>query len=220
VAASLLLKARELWRRNGEGDLWRPPFWPVSLAALFWPALLTALVGMVLFLGLRPGATSPQPRLPAPLAPVEPASSAAPAPPAAPAGSESSGGSIASPPSPSLSPSPPLPETATETPSDPVAPALPDPDPLLLALGEEGESDPLILMALADPGRSQLRLAIDPAFGALKADARQERAERWRVRSQELGFEHLDLHDGGGRVLGRSALVGSGMILLDPALPP
>ena len=214
MAASLVLKARELWRRNGEGDLWRPPFWPMSLAALFWPALLMALVGMVLFLGLRLGATTPQPRLPAPLTSVEPASSAAPA------GSESSGGSIAAPPPPPLPPPPPPLETATEPPSDPVAPALPDPDPLLLALGEEGESDPLILTALGDPGRSQLRLAIDPAFGALKADARQERAERWRVRSQELGFEHLDLHDGGGRVLGRSALVGSGMILLDPALPP
>ncbi|HYP04143.1 MAG TPA: hypothetical protein VER57_06285, partial [Cyanobium sp.] len=79
VAASLVLKARELWRRNGEGDLWRPPFWPMSLAALFWPALLMALVGMVLFLGLRLGATTPQPRVPAPLKSAEPASSAAPA---------------------------------------------------------------------------------------------------------------------------------------------
>jgi hypothetical protein len=99
------------------------------------------------------------------------------------------------------------------------AAAQPDPDPLLLALGG-GESDSLILTALADPARSQLRLGLDPSFAALTAAARQKRAERWQARSQELGFEHLDLRDGAGRLLGRSALVGSGMILLDPTPPP
>jgi hypothetical protein len=160
------------------------------MGALFWPALLTVLVGMAVFLSLRPGPTRLQPGVPAPLAPAEPP---------------------ASPPAPQ--------ELPTEPPPDPVAAALPDPDPLLLAMGE-GESDPLILTALADPARSQLRLGLDPSFAALKAAARQERAERWLARSQELGFEHLDLRDGGGRLLGRSALVGSGMILLDSTPPP
>jgi len=195
VAASLVLKARELWRRNGEGDLWRPPFWPRSLGALFWPALLSALVGMVVFLSLRSGPTRLQSGVPAPLAPAAPAAPAEPP---------------ASPPAPQ--------ELPSEPPPDPVAVALPDPDPLLLAIGE-GESDPLILTALADPARSELRLGLEPSFGALTAADQQARAEHWLARSQELGFEHLDLRDGSGRLLGRSALVGSGMILLDSTLP-
>jgi len=44
------LKARELWRRNGEGSLALPGFWPRSLAALFWP-LLVAL-GLALLVAL------------------------------------------------------------------------------------------------------------------------------------------------------------------------
>jgi hypothetical protein len=91
---------------------------------------------------------------------------------------------------------------------------VPEPDPLLVQLGQ-GEPDPLLLSALADPARSQLALRLDAAFGSLSTAERQARAQRWWQRSQELGFEHLELRDGGGRLLGRTALVGSGMILLE-----
>jgi hypothetical protein len=40
VLASLRLRIQELWRRNGEGDLSVPGFWPQALAPLFWPLLL------------------------------------------------------------------------------------------------------------------------------------------------------------------------------------
>jgi len=44
VIASIGLRLRELWRRNGEGDLPRPAAWPASLAPLFWPLLLALVV--------------------------------------------------------------------------------------------------------------------------------------------------------------------------------
>ena len=42
VAADSRLRLQELWRRNGEGDLRRPGWWPRDLAPLFWPLLLAA----------------------------------------------------------------------------------------------------------------------------------------------------------------------------------
>ena len=47
-----MLKLRELVRRNREGDLSVPGFWPHSLAAFFWPLLLAlglAVVGGLVF---------------------------------------------------------------------------------------------------------------------------------------------------------------------------
>jgi hypothetical protein len=44
VLASVGLRLRELWRRNGEGDLPRPGAWPASLAPLFWPLLLALVL--------------------------------------------------------------------------------------------------------------------------------------------------------------------------------
>ena len=47
VVASSGLKLRELWRRNREGDLSVPGFWPASLASLFWPLLLALGLALV-----------------------------------------------------------------------------------------------------------------------------------------------------------------------------
>jgi hypothetical protein len=44
VAADSRLRLRELWRRNGEGDLRRPGWWPRDLAPVFWPLLLAAVL--------------------------------------------------------------------------------------------------------------------------------------------------------------------------------
>lgn len=41
VVASLRLRLREFWRRNRQGDLARPGFWPRDLAPLYWPLLLS-----------------------------------------------------------------------------------------------------------------------------------------------------------------------------------
>ena len=55
VVAAGSLKAREIWRRNGEGSLVRPPFWPSSRASLFWPSLLGLVLAIALALGLGLG---------------------------------------------------------------------------------------------------------------------------------------------------------------------
>lgn len=66
VLAAVALKLRELWRRNRQGSLPLPGFWPRSLAALFWPLLLgLALLPLALLLTLAlptarpPGADQP-----------------------------------------------------------------------------------------------------------------------------------------------------------------
>ena len=46
VVASLRLRFQELWRRNWQGDLTRPGFWPRDLAPLYWPLLLSC--GLIL----------------------------------------------------------------------------------------------------------------------------------------------------------------------------
>ena len=60
VGADLVLRWRELWRRNRQGQLPCPRFWPASMAASFWPLALVlalALLGSCLWLGARPGAS-------------------------------------------------------------------------------------------------------------------------------------------------------------------
>jgi len=75
VLADAQLRLRELWRRNGEGGLWRPGWWPRDLAALFWPialgagsALLLALLagGLALLLKALPAAVAPDSAPPTP----------------------------------------------------------------------------------------------------------------------------------------------------------
>ena len=52
LLADLQLRAQELWRRNGEGDLSVPGFWPRNLASIFWPVVLVLVVAVPLA-GLR-----------------------------------------------------------------------------------------------------------------------------------------------------------------------
>ena len=40
MAADLRLRGQELWRRNREGELSVPGFWPRDLAPSFWPPVL------------------------------------------------------------------------------------------------------------------------------------------------------------------------------------
>ena len=57
-----MLKLRELVRRNREGDLSVPGFWPQALAAFFWPVLLAlglAVVACLLTLLIKTGFSSP-----------------------------------------------------------------------------------------------------------------------------------------------------------------
>jgi hypothetical protein len=59
-------------------------------------------------------------------------------------------------------------------------------------------------------------LTAAPSYAALAPAKRQERAEAWWRQGQELGYERLELRDGRGRLLARSALVGEGLVLFEP----
>ncbi|MEB3157427.1 MAG: hypothetical protein VKO26_08345, partial [Cyanobacteriota bacterium] len=48
VSADLRLTLRRLWRRNREGELPCPGFWPAALAGWFWPLALLLLVAIAI----------------------------------------------------------------------------------------------------------------------------------------------------------------------------
>lgn len=242
VAASLVLRARELWRRNGSADLPRPAAWPRRWAALFWPLVLVgALLLLLLAIGRLAGLGSSRPALPTPL----PAPSVATGPAVdGPAGAGAADGeepmdavtegvppSVQSLPE-ALSPAPGSPSepspSAAATPSEapPEAPsaapteapsAAPELvlDPLLELLAEGG-SEGLIVAARPRPEQGRLELELDGvAFLALPFPQRQSQADLWQQRAAELGYDALDLVEAaGGRLLGHQARVGRGMILL------
>ena len=210
MAADLRLRLQEVWRRNREGDLSVPGFWPQALAPWFWPLLMVLLLGLVLLLpgrftrsraGTPPPDVRTVPSSELPSAPVSPAASTAvtrsPAFEASPA---------------ELPPVPvPVPvETVAEQP--PVVPPL---DPLLeLLLGPDAPSQ-LLVSARPDGQALQLVLELSDRWSALPLAMRKQLAEDWQHRSSELGYEQLRLVDAADRLLGRSARVGVGMILYD-----
>jgi hypothetical protein len=189
-----------------------PGFWPQGLAPLFWPLLLAALLALLLALagqarrgmshrGARP---DPGPAVPvvAPAAPMAPS--------AVPSGDL-----------PAPTPSAPPPGPAPAPVADAAAVAEPEPPPVLeldplLALLAEDDPDHLIASAHPKPAEGRLVLTMAPAYAGLAPASRGRWAERWQQRSLALGYERLELVDSRQRLLARSALVGSGMILLDP----
>lgn len=213
VVATLRLRLQELWRRNRQGDLSVPGFWPQDLAPLFWPLLLAlglaALAALPMGLGrLLPERAQPVPEQPeklltTPLPQARPTAEPEPIPPAEP--SAELAAEIQA--KPVL-----LPEPEPQPESEPPPLAL---DPLLALLNED---DPRHLIASAhpEPGAGLLQLQIGEAFAQLPQGERRTEAEHWLERSQALGYERLELVDGAGRLVGRQALVGSGMILLEP----
>ncbi len=201
MAADLRLRLQEVWRRNREGDLSVPGFWPQALAPWFWPVLLVLLLGVLLLLPgrfTRSRADTPPPdvrTVPSSELPSAPVST--------------------SPASPAELPPPPVPvpvpvETVAEQP--PVVPPL---DPLLeLLLGPDAPSQ-LLVSARPDGQALQLVLELSDRWSALPLAMRKQLAEDWQQRSSELGYEQLRLVDAADRLLGRSARVGVGMILYD-----
>jgi hypothetical protein len=191
VAADLRLRLQRLLRLNREGALPRPPFWPPSLAAAFWPLLLLLLLLLLLPLLLPFG-----PRLERP-------------PPAVPGSSVQE---VREERPPDLPPD--LPQQAPEpVPEDPPQPVsreppqpLPEPADPLRASFEAEDPTGLILALRPDAAAGRLVLEVASSPG-------RERAERWAARARDLGYDQLELRTPGGRLLGRQALVGEGMIL-------
>ena len=219
VLASLGLSARELWRRNRQGDLPRPSFWPVAMAPLYWPVL--GLLGLLLAVGLVLGVptllarTSRSIEGPAPLSMPENLPNSDLSAPASPelsvARQPAAEGDQAPVQRPSQLP-PPLPAQPVEALAD-------EPDqPLLAELGMEDRLK-LLTAARAEPGAGRLVLVVTASWMGLEPAERQRQADAWQDRAQALGYERLVLEDGQGGVLARAARVGSGMILLAPPLP-
>jgi len=211
VVADTGLRLRESVRRNGEGSLWRPRWWPADLAPLFWPLLLALALAALVALGV--GLARLRPALPVAVAPVPEPVAVAPS-------------------QPELQPAPqpePEPEPAAERVADPQVatsqaaeppeetpelepPAPPPPDPLVLLLQRPG-ADGLIRSAVGDVEASSLSLQLAPAFPALAPREQQRRATLWLGWARDLGYDHLELRDSRAGLLARDALVGDGMIL-------
>lgn len=212
LLASLRLRLWELGRRNRQGDLWRPVFWPQRGAAWFWPLLLALAVGLLVLVGVGLARRGE----------LEGAGD--------PGGGGSGSGGL--PPAPqAIASRPPSVETASPETASPetAAPQSVPPEtlardsvahaaepPMPLAGLSDTPGAELLVEAAADPARALLQLRVTPAFGQLSEPLRRERLEGWWQRAQELGYERLELRESGEGLLARSALVGRGLVLYEP----
>ena len=208
--ADLQLRAQELWRRNGEGDLSIPGFWPRNLASIFWPVVLLLVValplaglrwwqsahptlpepapGVVARDGFVPDGVLPETVVPEPLLP-EPL--------------------ITPQPQPALEQEPTLFDF-----EDPPLPEL-DLNPLLDLFLDGSAPEGLLASATPQPVQNRLVLQVSDVWTSLGPSVRTSIAENWQQRSRDLGYSSLQLVDGQQTLLGRSARVGSGMILFE-----
>jgi hypothetical protein len=214
VLASLRLRVWELSRRNRQGDLPVPAFWPRRLGPWFWPLLLALAVAAAAALAVlalnalpAPLAEVPQNEVPQNELIQKEASPVREGPVQEP-GDSTAGEDAAE-----LAPGVPADRPASPASAD-TAPPGPRPDPLL-ALLQPADPRQLLSSVRERPAFACLRLELTADFQTLASGERQRQAEAWRLRALELGYERLELVDGSGRLLGRTARVGSGMILLD-----
>ena len=215
VFADLQLRAQELWRRNGEGDLSVPGFWPRSLASIFWPVVLAFVVAVPLA-GMRWW----QSAHPTPAEPV----------PAVVASDERHDGFVPDGvlpetvvpgsrlPEPLITPQPLPPIEPERTQFDFEDPPLPELDlnPLLDLFLDGSAPEGLLASATPQPAQNRLVLQVSDVWTSLGLLVRTSIAENWQQRSRDLGYSSLQLVDGQQTLLGRSARVGSGMILFEP----
>ncbi|MCX5932615.1 MAG: hypothetical protein NTW83_12535 [Cyanobacteria bacterium] len=215
VAASCGLALRRLWRRQWQGDLPLPAFWPRRQATLFWPAVL--LLAVVL-LTLAGSVTVRQWR---PAGAQGPAFDPFPAPVNAGEGSREEAAvafdSAAAMDSAAAGETPPEREPEPEPQND--VPGTRDAStlssaPVGLPPGFSDDSG-LVLSAPASGGATLLNLRISAAFHTLPEGERQRLAQQWWQQALGLGYEQLRLLEPGGAAVGRTAVVGGGMILLD-----
>lgn len=223
VLASLGLSLREVVRRNRDGSLPRPSLWPQDLAPLFWPVVLLLpvllAVGLLLLRPARPqGAVVPEAPISRPESAAEPlAGPLKPRPDAseAPIGVVNPTEALA-PASPGA-PATPGPPVEVPTDSGSVPPSAPEPPPsrelLLLAQLMQPETDGLLLAVREDPEGLRINLILSPSFRDRPARLQERLAADWLEQVKALGYEQLDLLDPSGDRLGRSASIGSGMIL-------
>ena len=200
-----MLKLRELVRRNREGDLSVPGFWPQALAAFFWPVLLAlglVVVACSLTLLIKTVFSSPTPTT------FDIADSSA----VQPVVEQVVEHDVEqdAPRSVGLAPSSPEPPELAE----PAPVAILELDPLLALLSND-DPDGCIASARPHPEQGLLDLELVSPWAGLPLQRRQQQADLWLQRSRELGYERLRLLAPGGNLLAQAARVGSGMVLLE-----
>jgi hypothetical protein len=212
--ASTVLKLRELVRRNREGDLSVPGFWPQGLAAFYWPVLLAlglAVLACLLTLLIKTVFSSPTPT---------------------PTTFDIADSSAVQPVVEQVVPRPDLPlvlalgqpaaRSVGSAPSSPEPPELAEPAPALrleldplLALLSNDDPEGCIASASPHPEQGLLDLELVSTWAGLPLQRRQQQADIWLQRSRDLGYERLRLVAPGGNLLAQAARVGSGMVLLE-----
>ena len=205
--ASTVLKLRELVRRNREGDLSVPGFWPQGLAAFFWPVLLAlglAVLAWSLTLLIKTFAPTPTNFDIADSSAVQPVVEQV--------------FELVAPRSIGLAPSSPEPPEPPEL-AEPAPVARLELDPLLALLSND-DPDGCIASARPHPEQGLLDLELVSSWAGLPLQRRQQQADLWLQRSRELGYERLRLLAPGGNLLAQAARVGSGMVLLEAELIP
>ncbi len=239
VSADLRLRVQEIWRRNREGDLSVPAFWPEQWAALFWPVLLGFSLAVLILGGiqLRQALQDQSPPAPPVVERVRTTAfpEARPLPITTNLESDlNDQGTADAPAGPNITElnhpeqlmaaeeSPTLSDQDVEPPSAETDEDLLRFDPLLDLLAEEGNSDDsqgsdLIVSAQPQPERNAVILQIDAATWLQRSpDQRQQLAEAWWNRLEDQGYVDLRLVDAQQNLLARPARIGGGMIVFDP----
>ncbi|MDA9674822.1 hypothetical protein N9T98_01435 [bacterium] len=239
VSADLRLRSQELWRRNREGDLSVPAFWPEPFAALFWPVLLGFSLAVLILGGIQlrqalQGQSPPSPpevervrTTPFPEARALPITNSV-------ESDLNNQGVAEAPTDPNITlpkepeqlmqaEAPPgLNNLELEPPSVKTEAELLLFDPLLELLAEEGSKDSgqgsaLIVAAQPQPERNAVILQInDAAWMQRSPEQRQHLAETWWTRLEDQGYADLRLVNEQQDLLARPARIGGGMLVFDP----
>ena len=230
AAADLRLRVQELWRRNREGDLSTPGFWPQDLAPLFWPVALAVLL-LLLALGVVQLRAALSGADPDPVPAVERIRTT-PLPDARPLMSAPEIVADAADPAQMSKPTSPPQAPIQAAPPEPVALELPEPelpvlqvDPLLklLAQVDADSAAPvgLLLSARPVPAENAAVLVVDSGlWSELPQAVRLECSESWWQTLQDQGYDAVTLEDVDQHLLARPARVGGGMIMFDPLPSP
>ncbi len=203
VFADLCLRLRELWRRNWQGELFKPGFWPSAIAALFWPFLLASVIVLAISLTgvlIDRRSVAEQPDI------AEQA-----------AFSSAEEVVISTPPAvESQLASAPLESPELES-TDELAPfnASLQVEPLLMLLTDEDLPDGLLLAAEPRLLDNELVLRLSSTWTQLSPTRQSLLTDRWQALVEELGYDELQLQDEDGHLLARTARVGLGMIVFD-----
>ena len=239
ASADLRLRSQEIWRRNREGDLSVPAFWPEQLAALFWPVLLGFSISVLILGGIQLRQALQGQSPPAPPAVERVRTTAFPEARPLPITNsiesafdeQSLEDAPADPNTTSLSSAeqlmaaedaPALNDLDDEPASEETAPELLRFDPLLDLLADEGSSDDsqgsaLIVSAQPQPERNAVILQMDvDAWMQRSPEQRQQLAETWWTRLEDQGYADVRLVNAQQELLARPARIGGGMIVFDP----